>query len=302
MQRLLSILLLQCLRSAIVVASKMPRQSGRLVQSTLNSYSKPMTPRPPLMQLSTGIATSVQGDASEGSSTDELGEFEDEEMETDFPTGADGTPVPKDINWRRLKVRQHVNPLSAKYQMSLALADDWMFRAFEQPTQLPLIVDVGCAKGSWALKMAETSGTSGTISAQTSAGITTDTSAASAESSASASATRATSAISHINVLGLEIRRPVVELCLARKFQRSLTNVHFLAVNANIDLEKILTSLVARGVSISTVCVQFPDPHFKTRHKKRRVVNPELVHINPYTYLYLHINPYAYKYTWNFTY
>ena len=28
---------------------------------------------------------------------------------------------------------------------------------------------------------------------------------------------------------------------------------------------------------IKAVTVQFPDPHFKTRHKKRRVVNPDLV-------------------------
>jgi tRNA (guanine-N7-)-methyltransferase len=28
---------------------------------------------------------------------------------------------------------------------------------------------------------------------------------------------------------------------------------------------------------LQMVCIQFPDPHFKTRHAKRRVVTPELV-------------------------
>ena len=44
---------------------------------------------------------------------------------------------------------------------------------------------------------------------------------------------------------------------------------------------------MCKGVSISRICmyvkqiqavtIQFPDPHFKARHKKRRVVNPDLV-------------------------
>ena len=44
---------------------------------------------------------------------------------------------------------------------------------------------------------------------------------------------------------------------------------------------------MCKGVSISRMCmyvrqiqavtIQFPDPHFKARHKKRRVVNPDLV-------------------------
>ena len=47
----------------------------------------------------------------------------------------------------RLKVRQHVNPLSLKYQKPIILDNDWMFEAFEDPINKPLIIDVGCAKG-----------------------------------------------------------------------------------------------------------------------------------------------------------
>ena len=46
----------------------------------------------------------------------------------------------------RLKVRQHVNPLSSKYQIPVNLPGTWMCEAFED-AQRPLIIDVGCAKG-----------------------------------------------------------------------------------------------------------------------------------------------------------
>lgn len=46
-----------------------------------------------------------------------------------------------------------------------------------------------------------------------------------------------------LHFLGLEIRRPVVDLCLRRKENSKLKNIHFLAVNANVDLDDILSSL-----------------------------------------------------------
>jgi len=80
-----------------------------------------------------------------------------------------------------------------------------------------------------------------------------------------------------LNLLGLEIRRPVVDLCLRRKASSGLRNVHFLSVNANVDLTEILSSLQKLSIPIDTVTIQFPDPHFKSKHKKRRVVNAGLV-------------------------
>ena len=47
----------------------------------------------------------------------------------------------------RLKVRQHVNPLSSKYQVPVNLPGNWMCEAFED-AQRPLIIDIGCAKGT----------------------------------------------------------------------------------------------------------------------------------------------------------
>ena len=168
-----------------------------------------------------------------------------------------------------------------------------------------------------------------------------------------------------VNVLGLEIRRPVVEFALKRKVRWGLSNVHFLSCNANVDLDRILSSITGipaknNGPSIELlekildrnkvfnkeneieddedndldnddnvendyeqtikayndflisnlqqpidfqsatsesntlfkinnnhnnndksyiklVTLQFPDPHFKTKHKKRRVMNDNLV-------------------------
>lgn len=138
----------------------------------------------------------------------------------------------------RLKVRQHVNPLSSRYLVPMEGGDEWVTNNYFNPT-LPAIVDIGCAKGTWVLK-------SGLANPDK-------------------------------NILGLEIRRPVVEFALERKFKWGLNNVHFLSVNVNVDLERILFDLKTKGGSIDMVTIQFPDPHFKKKHKKRRVVNEKLV-------------------------
>ena len=138
----------------------------------------------------------------------------------------------------RLKVRQHVNPLSAKYQQPLKLENDWMENAFAQPN-LPLVLDIGCSKGTYCLQYAEKN--------------------------------------PNINVLGLEIRKPVVELALSRKIRWGLNNVHFLSSNANVDLQNILQFVKDSSIKINLVSIQFPDPYFKKKQQKRRVVNSDLV-------------------------
>lgn len=101
-----------------------------------------------------------------------------------------------------------------------------------------------------------------------------------------------------INIIGLEIRKPVVDFALSRKKQRGLQNVHFIgtslsrsqflqfphiyflkplkATNANVDLVRIITDVEAIS-HVDMICIQFPDPHFKTKHKKRRVVKDDFV-------------------------
>ncbi|KAL4433842.1 hypothetical protein ABPG75_000283 [Micractinium tetrahymenae] len=77
------------------------------------------------------------------------------------------------------------------------------------------------------------------------------------------------------NMLGLEIRGPIIER--ANKWAASLDLEHsvlFLRGNATITLDH---TLAAYPAPIDLVCVQFPDPHFKARHRKRRTVQKQLV-------------------------
>lgn len=74
------------------------------------------------------------------------------------------------------------------------------------------------------------------------------------------------------NFLGVEIRRPLVERANAWVAEWGLDNVHYLFANINVSLRH----LFAPG-DIHRVSVQFPDPWFKLRHAKRRVIQPQLV-------------------------
>ncbi|MEM1255418.1 MAG: tRNA (guanosine(46)-N7)-methyltransferase TrmB [Cyanobacteria bacterium P01_H01_bin.21] len=76
------------------------------------------------------------------------------------------------------------------------------------------------------------------------------------------------------NFLGLEIREPLVEQCLKHRDQLGLNNLHALFCNANNSLQPLLASLPHPPQRVS---IQFPDPWFKKRHQKRRVVQPQLV-------------------------
>lgn len=77
------------------------------------------------------------------------------------------------------------------------------------------------------------------------------------------------------NFLGLEIREPLVGQALQWRDELALNNLHFLFCNAN----NCLYSLFDGGSSnpLKRVTIQFPDPWFKKRHQKRRLVQPELV-------------------------
>lgn len=133
-----------------------------------------------------------------------------------------------------VRVRQHVNPLSDKYQQSL-VPPDWS-SIYANP-RLPLHLDIGCGKGVFLHRMA-------TLTPEW-------------------------------NFLGLEIREPVVTQALIRRDQAGLNNLHFLFGNANCSLETLMASWESNP--LQRVSIHFPDPWFKKRHQKRRVVQPELV-------------------------
>ncbi len=77
------------------------------------------------------------------------------------------------------------------------------------------------------------------------------------------------------NYLGVEIRRPLVDAANYEKELLELSNVHFLFCNANVSLQEWL-SLLPKDL-LHQVSIQFPDPWFKKRHKKRRVLQPKLL-------------------------
>ncbi|MEH2054676.1 MAG: tRNA (guanosine(46)-N7)-methyltransferase TrmB [Nostoc sp.] len=101
----------------------------------------------------------------------------------------------------------------------------------------PLHLDIGCAKGLFLLNMAKIE--------------------------------------PNWNFLGLEIREPLVGEANKLRSELGLTNLHYLFCNVNNSLNSLLSSLPPG--SLQRVTIQFPDPWFKTRHAKRRVVQPELV-------------------------
>jgi tRNA (guanine-N7-)-methyltransferase len=77
------------------------------------------------------------------------------------------------------------------------------------------------------------------------------------------------------NHLGLEIRQPLVQAAEADRLAAGLTNLHFLYANAGVSLPDWLALLPPGRLEL--VSLQFPDPWFKTRHHKRRVLQPPLL-------------------------
>ncbi len=77
------------------------------------------------------------------------------------------------------------------------------------------------------------------------------------------------------NFLGIEIRLPLVTKANSTRDQLGLTNLHYAFANINVSLPGLIASLPA-GVC-QRVSIQYPDPCFKLRHAKRRVVQPQLV-------------------------
>ena len=133
-------------------------------------------------------------------------------------------------------MRQHVNPLSEKYQQPIDLPD-WGNIYYQLSS--PLHLDIGCGKGKFLLNMAQL--------------------------------------YPDWNFLGLEIREKLVDNANDDKQELGLKNLHYLFCNANTSLDSILASLPEK--SLHYVSIQFPDPWFKKRHYKRRVVQAELVTI-----------------------
>jgi tRNA (guanine-N7-)-methyltransferase len=77
------------------------------------------------------------------------------------------------------------------------------------------------------------------------------------------------------NFLGVEIRRTLVAAAEADRRALGLTNLRILFCNANVSLQDWLGALPS-GL-LRRISVQFPDPWFKKKHRKRRVLQPALL-------------------------
>ncbi len=134
----------------------------------------------------------------------------------------------------RVRVRQHVNPLSQRYQIPINLPN---WREIYGDLNQPLHLDIGCARGRFLLEMAQLE--------------------------------------PYTNFLGVEIRKLLVQEANLYRDQLGLNNLYYLFYNINCYEKKLFKSL-PNGV-LNYVSIQFPDPWFKQKHIKRRIVQLDLV-------------------------
>ncbi len=134
----------------------------------------------------------------------------------------------------RVRVHQHVNPLSPFYRREPVPLE--ISELFADP-DLPIHLDIGCARGRFLLKMAEIEPAR--------------------------------------NFLGVEIREPLVDEANRLAIEAGLGNLHYSFCNAMLWLGTLLEKIPVG--KIDAVTIQFPDPWFKRKHSKRRMVNTEMV-------------------------
>lgn len=101
----------------------------------------------------------------------------------------------------------------------------------------PLHLDIGCARGRFILRMAE--------------------------------------AVPDWNFLGVEIRHQLVDEANRIAGEHALSNLHYAFCNALLWLDRLVEK-IPEG-RLQAVTIQFPDPWFKKKHAKRRMVTPEMV-------------------------
>tara|TARA_Y100001968_G_scaffold179241_1_gene164032 strand:- start:1181 stop:1726 length:546 start_codon:yes stop_codon:yes gene_type:complete len=77
------------------------------------------------------------------------------------------------------------------------------------------------------------------------------------------------------NFVGLEIREPLVISSERKRKKLELNNLKFLFCNVNVSLDEWLSDLDYG--QLKRVSIQFPDPWFKRKHFKRRVLKIDLL-------------------------
>ncbi|KAK1420296.1 hypothetical protein QVD17_21777 [Tagetes erecta] len=102
--------------------------------------------------------------------------------------------------------------------------------------KLPLVVDIGCGSGRFLMWLAKRNPGSK-------------------------------------NYMGLEIRKKLVTRAEKWAEELALSNIHFLFANASISFKQLISTYPGPLMFVSILC---PDPHFKKRHHKRRILQKPL--------------------------
>ena len=79
------------------------------------------------------------------------------------------------------------------------------------------------------------------------------------------------------NYLGIEIRERLVKTAKLKVREREIKNLYFLFGNANNILSENQSKFFLENVK--SISFNFPDPWFKKRHNKRRVIQKDLINI-----------------------
>ena len=79
------------------------------------------------------------------------------------------------------------------------------------------------------------------------------------------------------NYLGIEIREKLVKTAKLKMSDRELKNLFFVFGNAHNILNDCQSRFIIKN--LKSISFNFPDPWFKKRHYKRRVIQPEFIHI-----------------------
>ena len=79
------------------------------------------------------------------------------------------------------------------------------------------------------------------------------------------------------NYLGIEIREKLVKTAKLKVKEGEIKNLYFIFGNANNIINDIQYNFIFKNVQ--SISFNFPDPWFKKRHCKRRVIQPEFIKI-----------------------
>ena len=79
------------------------------------------------------------------------------------------------------------------------------------------------------------------------------------------------------NYIGIEIRERLVKTAKLKLRDREIKNLYFIFGNANNILNDFHSKFITKNVK--SISFNFPDPWFKKRHFKRRIIQPKFINM-----------------------